>query len=407
MELKSDADDKTLCYVGKENRALMCRVQDSQILNTGKYVMTRKLMLTLILLLSGLSGISYEILYGRILGGILGDQFAVSSAVLITFLLGIGLGAKFAHRLWRKLWAIEATIGLYGIGFALSRNAIEHFLYNGMSFLPSLAGPVLLGALLLFIPALMLGCSVPLFAGYLGRINDGPVFSRVYSIYNLGAALTALLIEFWLIREFGVTGTVIMFGCVNLLAASMLYVAGKPISLEPPERQAPVNLPRNYVISLVLVSIASAVFQLFMVKIAEMMFGPFRESFAIVLAIILFGIAFGSFLVKRLNVRYAKLLLVNVIGLFLFLAFYRDLLYLCADLYEKAVEHGRTILYLKGAVLVCLMGIPAVTFGATIPALLSTRNEVARESGTLLYISSLANVGGFLLMALVLHQYLD
>jgi tetratricopeptide (TPR) repeat protein/predicted membrane-bound spermidine synthase len=369
--------------------------------------MTRKLLLTFILMLSGLSGISYEILYGRILGGILGDQFAVSSAVLITFLLGIGLGAKFAHRLWRWLWAVEAMIGVYGIGFVLSRNAIEHFLYNGMGFLPSLAGPVLLGTLLLLFPALMLGCSVPLFAGYLGRMNEGPVFSRVYSIYNLGAATTALLIEFWLIREFGVSGTVIAFGMVNLLAASLLYFAGKPIAKQVPKVAADIKLPRNYVISLVLVSIASAVFQLFMVKISEMMFGPFRESFAIVLAIILFGIAFGSYLVKRFEIRYAKLLLVNVIGLFLFLAFYRDLLYIYADLYEKAVEHGRTILFLKGGVLVALMGLPAITFGATIPAMLSSRHEVAKESGSLLYISSLANVGGFLLMALVLHQFLD
>ena len=369
--------------------------------------MPRKLLLTFVLLLSGLSGISYEILYGRILGGILGDQFAVSSAVLITFLLGIGLGAKFAHRLWRWLWAIEAMIGIYGIGFVLSRSAIEHFLYDGMSFLPSLAGPILLGTLLLLIPALMLGCSVPLFAGYLGRMNEGSVFARVYSIYNLGAATTALLIEFWLIREFGVSGTVLVFGLVNLLAASLLYFGGKPISLMPPEVAPEIKLPRNYLISLVLVSIASAVFQLFMVKISELMFGPFRESFAFVLAIILFGIAFGSYLVKRLNIRYAKLLLVNVIGLFLFLAVYQDLLYIYADLYEKAVEHGRAILLLKGGVLFVLMGLPAITFGATIPALLSSRHEVAKESGSLLYISSLANVAGFLLMALVLHQYLD
>lgn len=369
--------------------------------------MSRKLLLSMVLLLSGLSGISYEILYGRILGGILGDQFAVSSAVLITFLLGIGLGARFAHRLWRWLWAVEAMIGIYGIGFVLSRNAIEHLLYNGMGFLPSLADPVLLGTLLLLFPALMLGCSVPLFAGYLGRMNEGSVFSRVYSIYNMGAAATALLIEFWLIREFGITGTVIVFGLVNLLAASLLFFAGKPIASESPPIAAPVKLPRNYIISLVLVSIASAVFQLFMVKISELMFGPFRESFALVLAIILFGIAFGSYLVKRLNIRYAKLLLLNVIGLLLFLATYRDLLFAYADLYEKAVEHGRAILFLKGGVLVLLMGIPAITFGATIPALLNTRNEVAKESGTLLYISSLANVGGFLLMALVLHQYLD
>ena len=373
---------------------------------TGVY-MSRKLLLTLILLLSGLSGISYEILYGRILGGILGDQFAVSSAVLITFLLGIGLGARYAHRLWGWLWAIEALIGIYGIGFVTARGAIEHFLYNGMSFLPSLAGPVLLGTLLLLFPALMLGCSVPLFAGYLGRMNEGPVFSKVYSIYNLGAATTALLIEFWLIRQFGVSGTVVAFGLVNLLAATLLYFTAKPVAMQPPPEQQAIALPQRDAVSLVLVSVASAVFQLFMVKISEMMFGPFRESFAIVLAIILFGIAIGSFLVKRLNVGYAKLLLANVIGLFLFLLLYRDLLYVYADLYEKATEHGHVILYLKGVVLVCLMGLPAVTFGATIPALLSSRDEVAKESGTLLYISSLANVGGFLLMALVLHQYLD
>jgi tetratricopeptide (TPR) repeat protein/predicted membrane-bound spermidine synthase len=369
--------------------------------------MNRKFLLTLILLLSGLSGISYEILYGRILGGILGDQFAVSSAVLITFLLGIGLGARHAHRLWSRLWLIEAMIGVYGIAFVLSRDAIEHLLYNGMGFLPGLAGPVLLGTLLLLFPALMLGCSVPLFAGYIGRMNDGPVFARVYSLYNLGAAATALLIEFWLIRQFGITGTVIVFGLVNLLAAGLLFAAGKPVAALPPPEQASTTLPRNHLVSLVLVSIASAVFQLFMVKISELMFGPFRESFALVLSIILFGISSGAMLVKRFNIGYAKLLLANVIGLLLFLALYRDLLFIYADFYAKAVEHGSAILFLKGGVLVLLMGIPAVTFGATLPALLNTRNEVARESGTLLYISSLANVGGFLLMALVLHQYLD
>lgn len=358
-------------------------------------------------MLSGLSGISYEILYGRILGGILGDQFAVSSAVLITFLLGIGLGARHAHRLWRWLWAIEAMIGMYGIGFILSKNWIEHLLYNGMGFLPGLTGPVLLGSLLLLLPALMLGCSVPLFAGYLGRMNEGPVFARVYSIYNLGAAATALLIEFWLIRKFGITGTVILFGLINLLAAGLLFFSGKPIANQPPAEVAAATLPRRHIISLILISIASAVFQLFMVKIAELMFGPFRESFALVLAIILFGIAFGAFLVKKLNISYGKLLLINVFGLLLLLTLYREILFTYADLYEKAAEHGSAIVFLKGGVLMLLMGIPAITFGATIPALLNARSEVARASGYLLYTSSMANVAGFILMALVLHQYFD
>ena len=79
-----------------------------------------------LLLASGFCGISYEILYGRALGNLIGDQFAVSSAVLLTFLLGIGFGTLHAHRLWKHLWAIEAGIGtivglVLGIGLSPSR----------------------------------------------------------------------------------------------------------------------------------------------------------------------------------------------------------------------------------------------------------------------------------------------
>lgn len=59
--------------------------------------------LPLLLLLSGFAGISYEVLYGRLLGNLIGDQFAVSASVLITFLLGSGLGSAWAYRLWRWL----------------------------------------------------------------------------------------------------------------------------------------------------------------------------------------------------------------------------------------------------------------------------------------------------------------
>ncbi|MDX8398620.1 MAG: hypothetical protein R8K20_00040, partial [Gallionellaceae bacterium] len=392
-----------------EFRSIKPIIQMHSQVNSNDSIMQRKFLLTFALLLSGLSGISYEILYGRILGSILGDQFAVSAAVLISFLLGIGLGAKYAYRLWHRLWLIEAVIGIYGIAFILSRNVLEHFLYNGLAFLPDLAGSILLGAILLLLPAFLIGCSVPLFAGYVSRMNDdGHVFSKVYAIYNFGAAVTALLIEFWLIRQFGISGTVIAFGITNLFVAIILFTAMKPVAATPPPRdKSIISLPRNYIVSLVLASIASAIFQLFMVKISEMMFGPFRESFALVLTIILFGIAFGSFLVKRLNISYTQLLLGNVVGLLLFMILFRDLLYVYADLYEKAAEHGSAIIFLKGGVLLLLMGIPAITFGATIPALLNSRNEIAKESGTLLFIGSLANVAGFLLMALLIHQYLD
>src|SRR5262247_2413226 len=78
-----------------------------------------------LLFFSGYCGISYEVLYARFLGNLVGDQFAVVASVLLTFLLGIGLGTLVAHALWRYLWAIEAAIGLYAVWSLAQRFAEE------------------------------------------------------------------------------------------------------------------------------------------------------------------------------------------------------------------------------------------------------------------------------------------
>src|SRR5262245_47485877 len=84
-----------------------------------------------LLFFSGYCGISYEVLYARFLGNMVGDQFAVVASVLLTFLLGIGLGTLVAHVLWRFLWAIEAGVGLYAIALTLGQEALEQRLYRG------------------------------------------------------------------------------------------------------------------------------------------------------------------------------------------------------------------------------------------------------------------------------------
>src|SRR4029077_18875976 len=56
---------------------------------------------------------------------------------------------------------------------------------------------------------------------------------------------------------------------------------------------------------------------------------------------------------------------------------------------------------------VAVMGLPAIAFGATIPALLGSEQNVARDAGRLLCVSSLANGTGFLLMAFVIAPLMD
>lgn len=364
--------------------------------------------LPLLLLLSGFAGISYEVLYGRLLGNLIGDQFAVSASVLITFLLGSGLGAVSAHRLWRWLWLIEAGIGACGVAFALSHDALHDLLYSGhISAASGLATQVGVGVVLLLPPAFLVGCSVPLFSGYLADHNDDAGFAKVYAIYNIGAGITAVALEFLVVRTLGITGAILGFSLVNFLVAGWLRWQYPAIPAPTPDTTAARRFPTRALWALILAAVASAIFQLYMVKLSEFMFGPFRETFALVLAIVLFGIAAGTAIVKRYAISFSTLMLVNLAGLLLLLVALEPAVYAYARAYPAATEQRGTLLALKTCVLLALMALPSLTFGATVPALLTRAGEVAKESGYLLFVAALANSAGFVLMVFVLHPYLD
>ncbi|MDX8378168.1 MAG: tetratricopeptide repeat protein, partial [Mariprofundales bacterium] len=367
-----------------------------------------------LMLCSGLAGISYEILYGRILGNLIGDQFAVSAAVLITFLLGIGLGSIYAYRLWRWLWLIEFGIGVCGALFALGTSVLNDMLYASSALLPAgLAGSVFICIILLLVPAFLIGCSVPLFAGYLSRLAPTAGFSVVYAVYNIGAAITALAIEFALIRWLGIQGAMLVFVAINLFIAALLLGGFSNIAQTYPHKNDStkysdwLHVSRWQLSALVLASVASAIFQLYMIKMAELLFGPFRELFALVLAIVLIGIALGSALVRFAKLSFVTALLLAIFGLLISISAVDILMYCYAALYDIAAKSYIGIVVLKGFLLFVLMGLPAIGFGATVPALLSQQKQVARASGFLLFVASLANVLGFLLMAFLLHRYLD
>lgn len=143
----------------------------------------------LLLLVSGFCGISYEILYTKLLGNLLGNQFTINATVLLTFLGGIGFGTLYAHRFIRHLWLIEAGIGLYAVILTLLYAPIDALIY---SLLSSLGTNILASAFVAFvvlaIPSFLVGCSLPLFAAYLGESRKVNVFATTYSIYNVGGS---------------------------------------------------------------------------------------------------------------------------------------------------------------------------------------------------------------------------
>jgi predicted membrane-bound spermidine synthase len=113
-----------------------------------------RVALPFLLLLSGFCGISYEILYTKLLGNLLGNQFIINATVLLTFLLGIGLGTLYAHRFLRFLWAIEAGIGAYAALVAIFQAPIDRFVFAQIPFLgTNIAACALVAFGLLALPA--------------------------------------------------------------------------------------------------------------------------------------------------------------------------------------------------------------------------------------------------------------
>lgn len=363
-----------------------------------------------LLLLSGFAGISYEILYGRLLGNLLGDQFLVSASVLITFLLGAGLGSVYAYRFKNGLWFIECAIGLFALLFALNYSVLENLIYSQNLLTQHLSSKMALCSLLLIIPAFLIGCSIPLFSALLVHINSTKKFAHVYSLYNIGAAITALGLEFILIRYLGINQSLWIFALINLsIAACLRFLIPadyyNTVLIKP--KQSQQLLSRRLKWALIIASMASAIFQLYMLKLTELLFGPFRENFALVLAIVLVGIALGALLCQHYKIRFATLMLASIIGLGLLLVALPTILHFYAFFYPLVSHYHSTIVLFKLFILIAIMLLPATAFGATIPSLLQDETQVAKDSGYLLFISALANSAGFLIMVLLLHPYVE
>src|SRR5205814_3242069 len=134
---------------------------------------------------------------------------------------------------------------------------LDALLYrSGGGLLPSMISCFIV----LSIPAFLIGCTVPLFAGYKARLEEsqgGASFSRAYTIYNFGAALTALLSEIVLVRNLGLERTVLVIASINgLVSAGMLAFFRPLIASGPVPAKAPSSIARRDLIALGLASIA-------------------------------------------------------------------------------------------------------------------------------------------------------
>jgi spermidine synthase len=265
-----------------------------------------------IFLFSGAAALTFETLWFRQTGLVLGNTVWASALVTASFMAGLAMGNAFAiRRGWRLarplrvFAALEIVVAVTGSSLVLAMPALGATLAPVLS---RLQGSVALdGArwgtafVLLLVPASAMGATLPVLARSLGArdANFGRVLGRLYGWNTLGAVAGALASEALLIPALGVRGTGLAAGTLDLLAASGAWLLDRrqaPLPAVPPSQKPPPIRGSRIAASAFLAGLLLLALEVVWFRFLLMFVWATAETFAIMLAVVLAGIAAGGLL---------------------------------------------------------------------------------------------------------------
>lgn len=199
---------------------------------------------------SGFAGLLYEVVFAKHLGIIFGGTALAAYTVMATYMGGMALGAWLggiiADRVRTPLkWYafFEGAIGLYALATPALFQLIEQ-VYVTLATDVRPDAPMLtfwrvaLGALVLGIPTLLMGTTLPLMfkflRGYLS--NRGRIISRLYTANIIGAAFGALVGAYLVLPTFGLLSSTRLAALLSLMIA--LYALDRLKALPTTENNA-------------------------------------------------------------------------------------------------------------------------------------------------------------------------
>ncbi|MBW2273045.1 MAG: hypothetical protein JRG96_07220 [Deltaproteobacteria bacterium] len=272
---------------------------------------------------TGAAGLVYEVTWQKYFAILLGAQSEASAAVLALFLGGLSIGyalfGRLAHRTalrWgegetpsRLLWlygGCEIGVGLLAWMYPTLFRWLRVFSISLPGDPPALAFAfdVLLAACLILPPTVLMGATVPLLTQALARslADSTRIHALVYGLNTLGAFAGALAGGFYLIPRFGLDGTLILLGIVNV-TAGLVYLAlgwrmpGWSESLAAPDDRT--RTPRSLTAVAILFGFAMMSIQTVLLRLGGLAFGASHFTFALVVAIFVLCLAGGSLVVSR------------------------------------------------------------------------------------------------------------
>lgn len=278
-------------------------------------------LIGLCFVLSGATGLIYEVLWARMLGLVFGATTLAVSTVLAAFMGGLALGSALAGKLAQKIRRPLSTYGLMEIIIALYAllvpllfrwiDAVYALIWQQLQpgyFTFSLWRFFLSGVVLL-IPTTLMGATLPVLAAALVRSSgrDSNSVTRLYACNLAGAIVGTLAAGFVLLPWLGVRTTIAVAATLNIIVgviaivlqrrAQSQFALGEKIEIA--ESVAKDDDRRFWFFAALVSGFVTIGTQVSWTRVLTMIIGSSTYAFSIVVALFLIGLAIGAWIVAR------------------------------------------------------------------------------------------------------------
>ncbi len=394
-----------------------------------------------IFLLSGASGLIYQVVWSRALTLVFGSTTQGVATVLAAFMGGLALGSWLASRIGDRIAAPLRAYGLMEGGIALlalcvlllmpALETVYRALYPLLQL--SLAGLTLvrflLAAAFLLPTTTLMGATLPILSAYFERRGsiEGQGASILYAVNTAGAVAGTAAAGFWLLPLLGMRMTTLLAASLNLIASlGALYLSrrveegGREILIPFADRLArdeggaetardplPPQARAAAAAAIAVSGTGALILEVSWTRTLSMILGSSTHAFTVMLTVFLIGLAAGSAVASRLLKRirdpvgaFARVELATGVAVYAGVYIFPELPYLFLKLFRAAGDapawFGAGRFALAGSVML----VPTFLLGAAFPLAVRCQRlgaeEAARPVGFLYAVNTLGAIIGSL-----------
>lgn len=261
---------------------------------------------------SGMAALAFQVLWFRALGRVLGNTVWTGALVLTAFMFGMAIGGLLAARWARRIrdparaFAIaEITVALTGSLLIFGLPPMEPIVGRWLGPLdgqPAATAAVRLALAFaaMLVPTIAMGVTLALGVRMRAHEETTRSLGLLYAANTFGACLAPLLAEYHVIGALGLGGTAFAAAGLNVVAAALAMgsrtVATAPAAPDP----LPRAFPRRLLLAAALAGGVALALEVIWFRLLVLHAPGSDLSFAIMLSLVLLGIALGGALAPRL-----------------------------------------------------------------------------------------------------------